>query len=95
MPLIKVKSKAQITLPAKLRHALGIEEGDYLEAKVEGNKVILTPQTFITKFPPVTLSEQGEKMLKEALEEVRAGKVKRHESAEALIDELHHETGQD
>ncbi len=95
MPLIKVKSKAQITLPVKVRQALGIEEGDYLEAKVEGNKVVLIPQAVVTKFPPVTLSEQGEEMLKEALEEVRAGKVKKHESAEALIDELHHETEQD
>jgi len=95
MPLIKVKAKAQITLPAKVRRALGIEEGDYLEAKVEGNKVVLIPQTLITKFPPVALSEQGEKMLKEALEEVRAGKVKEHESAESLINELHHETAQD
>ena len=95
MPLIKVKSKAQITLPVKVRQALGIEEGDYLEAKVEGNKVILIPQVLITKFPPVTLSEQGEEMLKEAQEEVRAGKVKEHESAESLINELHNETEQE
>jgi len=95
MPLIKVKSKAQITLPVKVRQALGIEEGDYLEARVEGNKVVLIPQTVVTKFPSVTLSEQGEEMLKEALEEVKAGKVKEHESAESLISELHHETEQD
>lgn len=91
MPLIKVKGKAQITLPAKVRRALDIKEGDYLEAKVEGNKVILIPQIVVTKFPPVTLSEQGEQMLQEALEDVKAGKVKEYESAESLIDELHHE----
>ena len=95
MTLIKVKRKAQITLPSVIRRALGIEEGDYLEAEVQGNKVVLTPKTLITKLPPVTLSEDGERMLREALQDVEAGRTKEHDSVESLIEELHHEADQD
>ncbi len=95
MSLIQVKRKAQITLPVKLRRALGIEEGDYLEATVEGNKIVLVPQTVITKLPPVTLSEHGEQMLREALEDVKAGKVREHDTVESLIQDLRDEADQD
>jgi AbrB family looped-hinge helix DNA binding protein len=91
MPIVRVKTKAQITIPLKVREMLGIQEGDYLRVEVEGNRIVLTPQTLVTKFPPVTLSEQGERMLEEALEDVRQGRIKEHESVESLIAELHHE----
>ena len=89
MPLVQVKPKAQITLPVKIRRALGIQEGDYLEASIEGGKIVLVPQTVMAKLPEVTLSEQGERMLEEALEDVRAGRVKRHRNVESLIQDLH------
>ncbi len=89
MPLVKVKTKAQITLPLKIRQALGIEEGDYLQVTVDGNKIVLVPQALVTKLPPVSLSQKGEQMLEEALEDVREGRVKEHDSVEALIEELH------
>ena len=87
MPLVKVKGKAQITLPARIRKALGIEEGDYLEAGVEGNKVVLIPQA--EKLETVELSKQGEQMLKEGLEDITQGKTKAFEDVEALIADLH------
>lgn len=91
MPLVKVKTKAQITLPLKVRQALGIEEGDYLQVAVQGNTIVLVPQTLVTKLPPVSLSKEGERMLEEALEDVRKGRVKEHDSVDSLIEELHHE----
>jgi len=55
----------------------------------------MRPKTLVAKLPPVTLSEEGEQMLEEALDEVRAGKVREHDSVDSLIDELHHEADQD
>lgn len=91
MPLVKVKEKSQITLPVKVRRVLGIEEGDYLEAKVEGKRVVLIPQAVVEKFPEITLSSKGEQLLKEALEEVKKGKVKEHQGVQSLINELRYE----
>ncbi len=49
MSLVQVREKAQITLPSKIRKALSIKEGDYLEAKVEDNKIVLIPKILIDK----------------------------------------------
>ncbi len=89
MPLVQVRGKAQSTRPSKIRKALGIKKGDYLEAEVEGNKMVLIPKILIDKAEAVTLSKKGEEMLKEALEDVRKGKVKKFNNAEDLIDDLH------
>lgn len=95
MALVRVRSEAQITLPLKVRQALGIEEGDYLQIVVENHRIVLVPQTLVTKLPPAVLSEQGEQMLEEALQDVREGRVNGHDGVDSLIAELHHEADAD
>lgn len=41
---LKVLGKGMVTLPKKWRQDLGIEEGDIVRAKKEGNKVVIEPQ---------------------------------------------------
>jgi len=89
MPLVQVREKAQITLPSKIRKALHIKEGDYLEAEVEDNKIVLIPKILVDKAKAVTLSKKGEEMLKEALEDVKKGKVRKFKKVQELIDDLH------
>jgi len=88
MDLVKVRGKAQITLPANIRKALGINEGDYLEAEIKDNKVVLIPQMVTAKFESVELSKKGEQMLKESIEDVKKGRVKEFDNVEALITSL-------
>ena len=89
MPLVQVREKAQITIPSKIRKTLGIKQGDYLEAEVEDNKIVLIPKILLDKAEAVTLSKKGEEMLKEALEDVKKGNVKEFKNVEELIDDLH------
>ena len=42
MPLVTVKPKFQVTIPAKLRR--GLREGDVLEATVVGDGILLRPR---------------------------------------------------
>ncbi|MCD6361223.1 MAG: AbrB/MazE/SpoVT family DNA-binding domain-containing protein [Armatimonadetes bacterium] len=95
MTLIRVRDKAQITLPAKLRREVGIKEGDYLEARVEGNTIVLAPQDILARFPVVELAEEGKRWLQEGLDDLEAGRVYEHESVEALIEHLHNEPEDD
>ena len=44
MPYIKVKQKYQVTLPSNIREAIGIHEGDTLEARAENGNIVLVPQ---------------------------------------------------
>ena len=43
MALLKLRHKAQITLPADLRRQFDLKEGDYLEAEAVENGILLKP----------------------------------------------------
>jgi AbrB family looped-hinge helix DNA binding protein len=43
MALLKLRHKAQITLPADLRRQFDLREGDYLEAEAVENGILLKP----------------------------------------------------
>ena len=88
MFLVQVREKAQITLPSKIRKSLGIKQGDYLEAEVEGNKIVLIPKILVDKAETVILSKKGEEMLDEALNDVRKGNLKKFDNVQELIDDL-------
>ena len=43
MPLVKITRNGQLTLPAAIRKALNVAEGDHLEAKLTDGAVIFRP----------------------------------------------------
>lgn len=43
MELIKVKRNYQLTIPSILRRKLKLSVGDYLEADVEGDRIVIRP----------------------------------------------------
>jgi len=49
MPVIKVIRNGQIALPKEFRDALGIDEGEILEAELKDTSIILKPIDFIEK----------------------------------------------
>ena len=49
MALVKLKPKGQMTLPAEVRAALSLKEGDLLEVTVENGKVSLSPKTLVDR----------------------------------------------
>lgn len=49
MPVVTVKTKFQVTIPQEVREALGIAEGDLLEAMVENGKIVLIPKKLIDR----------------------------------------------
>ncbi len=49
MPLMRVRRLAQLTLPAEVRRALNVQEGDYLEAEVVAGGVLLKPVAVVQR----------------------------------------------
>ena len=90
MPVIKVIRNGQITLPKEFRDALGVKEGDILEAEMKENQMVLKPKILVDKTPRSKheLSEQGKKKLNEALEDIERGAVKKFDTVEDLIKDL-------
>lgn len=56
--LVQVKKKAQITIPLKIRKAVGIDEGDVLDVEVKDKEIVLKPvRRPKIKLKPVPASE--------------------------------------
>jgi len=63
----KLSTKGQVVLPSQIRRRLGLQAGDHLDVKVEGESIVLTPQKKrtrrkarividpVTGFPALTL----------------------------------------
>jgi AbrB family looped-hinge helix DNA binding protein len=49
MALVRIRRLAQLTLPAEVRRALNVEEGDYLEAKIVKDGVLLKPVAVVER----------------------------------------------
>ena len=49
MPLVKVTSKRQITIPSALGKELGIEGGDHVEIIREGSYLVVKPVAVVDK----------------------------------------------
>lgn len=65
MALLRVKQKAQITLPAALRKQFNLQEGDYLEAEAIDNGILLKPVSIINR-------KQARQELRAVLDQVHA-----------------------
>src|SRR5574340_317357 len=90
MPVIKVIRNGQITLPKEFRDALGVKEGDILEAEMKENQMVLKPKILIDKIPEskFELSEKGKKKVREALADIKRGAVKKFNNVDDLIKDL-------
>jgi AbrB family looped-hinge helix DNA binding protein len=49
MTLMRVRRMAQLTLPAEVRRALNVQEGDYLEAEIVKDGVLLKPVAVVER----------------------------------------------
>ena len=90
MPVVRVIRHGQITLPKEFREALGVKEGDLLEAEMKENQMVLKPKILIDKIPEseFELSKQGKKKVREALKDIKKGAVKIFNNVEDLIKDL-------
>jgi AbrB family looped-hinge helix DNA binding protein len=49
MPLVKIKDKYQVTLPAEIRERLALKVGDVLEVALQDEDIVLKPKILIDK----------------------------------------------
>jgi AbrB family looped-hinge helix DNA binding protein len=68
MALVRVKQKFQVTIPSEIREQLHLEEGGFLEAKMERGRIVLTPKAVVDR-------AAVDAAIAEGLEDVRKGRV--------------------
>ncbi|NOR90061.1 MAG: AbrB/MazE/SpoVT family DNA-binding domain-containing protein [Anaerolineales bacterium] len=86
--LTKVTRNGQITLPAAVRQAANIEEGDLIAVVVEGDTIRLSPQKLINKSQAYFWSEAWQKGELEATEDIVAGRIQEFDDVNSLVDAL-------
>lgn len=64
MSLMKVMGHGQVTIPKKIRDQLDLKEGDYIEAEVDGDRVVMTPKK--------TVKRESLERLREVMDRVHA-----------------------
>jgi AbrB family looped-hinge helix DNA binding protein len=86
--LTKVTRNGQVTLPAAVRRALHVEEGDYVEVRVTEDSVVLTPKKLIDKSQAYFWSPSWQAAEREADSDVAAGRIREAETVEDLLADL-------
>lgn len=84
----KVTRNGQITLPAAVRRAANIEEGDYIEVTVEKERVILTAVRLIEKSQAYFWAKEWQEGERQAEEDKKAGRSVTFESAQEAVEFL-------
>ena len=87
--ITKVTRNGQVTLPAVVRRTLHVEEGDYIEVRVEGDSIILTPKKLVDKSQSYFWSPAWQRAEAEASADIAAGRIHTFEDADDLIASLH------
>lgn len=87
--LIQIRKKAQVTLPQSVRDQLGLQEGDFLDVRVQGDEIVLKAKRLVDKEQAWFWTERWQRGERQAEEDIKSGRVKRFASAEDALDELH------
>jgi AbrB family looped-hinge helix DNA binding protein len=80
MAIVAVKKKFQVVIPRSVREKIGVNVGDFLEAKVERGKITFTPKSLVGRG------------IDQSLKDFREGRYYGpFDSHEAMVASLHEE----
>ncbi|MDO8588935.1 MAG: AbrB/MazE/SpoVT family DNA-binding domain-containing protein [Armatimonadota bacterium] len=86
--LLKLRRNAQITLPAGIRKAAHVEDGDLLDCEVRDGLIVLTPKKLVDKRDAWFWSSEWQKAEAEAQKDVDSGNVIEFESVGDMLARL-------
>lgn len=86
--LVKVTRGGQVTLPASLRRAAGIEVGDYVAIRVTDDGLVLTAKQMIDKSQAYFWTVDWQAAEQEAQADIDEGRTTGFDSIEDLIADL-------
>ena len=87
--LIQVRKKAQLTLPLSIRRKLGIEEGDFMDVRVQDSEIVLKLKKLIDNEQAWFWTKRWQEGEREAEEDIKAGRVHEFPDADSAITSLH------
>ena len=73
--IVKINQNFQVTIPVSVRKKSNIEKGDLIEVCHTKRGILLKPKLLLDKLPEVELSKKSEKIVQEAFDDIKQGKV--------------------
>ncbi len=92
MGLVQLRKGFQLTVPAAARRKLGLKEGDYVTAEVEGEKIVLRPRRLIRKGQEWFWTDTWQAAERAADEDLQRGRVHKFKSVDEAVAFLHQTT---
>ena len=83
-----VRAKGQVTIPAAVREAARLEEGDPVEVEIVDGGILLRPMKVIDATQAWFWTPEWQEKEREADEDIAAGRVERFESDEEFLAAL-------
>jgi len=75
MPAVKIGPKHQITIPREVFDSIHLEVGDFLDAHVKDNAIVLVPKKLVPKDQSWFWSKEWQENEKEADEAIAKGET--------------------
>ena len=72
MPLSKITTRHQVTIPQEVFEKLKLKVGEHVEMVEEKGKIIMTPQQVVARAPAAKLSAQEQELLQVAKQKIQA-----------------------
>ncbi len=89
MARVKLSTRRQITIPAETAKRLGLKAGEELELVESEKAIVLVPRKHIPKDQRWYYTDEWQKMMQEAFEDLKAGRMRGpFENAEEFINDL-------
>lgn len=93
--LSRVTRHGQVTLPASVRRALRIEEGDLVEVRLAGDDIIISPKKLIDSSQAYFWTASWQAAEKEANEDIAGGRTHAFDDVDAAINALREARGEE
>ena len=71
MPIVKIRTNRQVTVPKTIFDDLGLKEGDFVEVSLQGTDIVIKPKRLVDLED--SLSPEEEKLVEVGFEQLRNG----------------------
>lgn len=84
MPIVKVRTNRQVTIPKVIFDALGLKEGDFVEVTLKENHIVIAPKRLVD--PEDTLTPEEEKIVEKGFAQLKRGEYVTWEELKHELD---------
>jgi AbrB family looped-hinge helix DNA binding protein len=84
MPVVKIRTNRQVTIPKTIFETLGLREGDFIEVTLKKDQILLEPKRLMDFAD--TLTPEEERVVEQGFKQLKRGD---YVTWEALKHELH------